>query len=87
MTDGANGGRGGAISLGVVGMNYWGPNLARNFARMDGCRLAWVCDRDEDVLDRHRSAYPDSRFTVRYEDLLEDPALDAVVIALSLIHI
>ena len=69
------------ISVGVVGMNYWGPNLARNFARIEGCRLAWVCDRDEAVLDRHRSAYPDSRFTSRYEDLLEDAALDAVVIA------
>jgi predicted dehydrogenase len=81
VTDGGGGGRGGAISLGVVGMNYWGPNLARNFARLDGCRLAWVCDRDEEVLDRHRSAYPDSRFTARFEDLLEDPALDAVAIA------
>ena len=69
------------VSIGVVGMNYWGPNLARNFDRLEGCRLAWVCDRDEAVLDRHRTAYPHSRFTTRYEDLLEDPALDAVVIA------
>jgi predicted dehydrogenase len=69
------------ISLGVVGMNYWGPNLARNFARLDGCRMTWICDRDEAVLDRHRSAYPDSRLTARYEDLLQDDGLDAVVIA------
>jgi predicted dehydrogenase len=62
-------------------MNYWGPNLARNFARLDGCRVAWICDRDEAVLDRHRSAYPDSRLTARYEDLLQDDGLDAVVIA------
>jgi predicted dehydrogenase len=69
------------VSVGVVGMNYWGPNLARNFARLPGCRLAWLCDRDETVLDRHRAAYPETRFTSRYEDLLDDPALDAVVIA------
>jgi predicted dehydrogenase len=69
------------VSVGVVGMNYWGPNLARNFDRLEGSRLAWVCDRDEDVLDRHRAAYPGSRFTTRYEDLLEDADLDAVVIA------
>lgn len=69
------------VRLGVVGMNYWGPNLARNFDRMQGCTLAWVCDRDEDVLDRHRDAYPGSSFTTRYEDLLEDDTLDAVVIA------
>ena len=70
-----------AVSVGVVGMNYWGPNLARNFDRLEGCRLAWVCDRDEAVLDRHRASYPGSRFTTRYEDLLEDGDLDAVVIA------
>jgi predicted dehydrogenase len=69
------------VSVGVVGMNYWGPNLARNFARMDGARLAWVCDRDPEVLDRHRAAYPAGRLTERYEDLLEDPDLEAVVIA------
>ena len=39
-------------------MNYWGPNLARNFDRLDGCRVTWICDRDEAVLDRHRSAVP-----------------------------
>jgi predicted dehydrogenase len=72
---------GGRISVGVVGMNYWGPNLARNLARLDGCRVAWVCDRDEEVLARHRAAHPAARFTARYEDLLEDPDLDAVVIA------
>lgn len=71
----------GEISVGVVGMNYWGPNLARNFARIGGCRLAWVCDSDEAALDRHRASYPESRFTARYEDLLEDGGLDAVVIA------
>ncbi len=71
----------GELSIGVVGMNYWGPNLARNFDRLDGCRVTWICDRDEGVLDRHRSSYPSSRFTTRYEDLLEDETLDAVVIA------
>jgi hypothetical protein len=29
------------VSVGVVGMNYWGPNLARNFARLEGCDLRW----------------------------------------------
>jgi predicted dehydrogenase len=71
----------GTVSVGVVGMNYWGPNLARNLDRLEGCHLAWLCDRDEAVLDRHRSTYPATRLTTRYEDLLDDPSLDAVVIA------
>lgn len=71
----------GAVTVGVVGMNYWGPNLARNFDRLEGCRLAWVCDRDEAVLDRHRAAYPGSAFTTELDDLLRDDDLDAVVVA------
>jgi predicted dehydrogenase len=71
------------VRLGVVGMNYWGPNLARNLARLPGVDLSWCCDLDPDLLERHRSAYPGARFTTRYDDLLEDPSLDAVVIATS----
>jgi predicted dehydrogenase len=70
-----------SVSIGVVGLNYWGPNLVRNFARLPGSRLAWCCDLDEDLLDRQRQAFPDARFTTRYEDLLKDPDLDAVVVA------
>jgi predicted dehydrogenase len=70
-----------AVRIGVVGMNYWGPNLARNFARLPGAELAWCCDLDEALLDRHRSAYPTTRFTTSLDDLLTDPDLDAVVVA------
>jgi predicted dehydrogenase len=69
------------VTVGVVGMNYWGPNLARNLDRLDGCRVTWICDRDPEVLGRHRAAYRAASFTESYEDLLDDDGLDAVVIA------
>jgi predicted dehydrogenase len=69
------------IRVGVVGLGYWGPNLARNFARLEGAELAYVCDLSEDLLDRYRSSFPQATFTQRYDDLLEDPTLDAVVLA------
>ncbi len=69
------------VRIGVVGMSYWGPNLARNFDRLPGAELAWCCDLDQGLLDRHRGSHPNTRFTTRYEDLLQDPALDAVAIA------
>lgn len=71
------------VRIGVVGMNYWGPNLARNFARMPEADLAWCCDLDAEILARHEPAYPTTRFTTRLDDLLEDDTLDAVVIATS----
>ncbi|MCB0880734.1 MAG: Gfo/Idh/MocA family oxidoreductase [Thermoleophilia bacterium] len=71
------------VRVGVVGMNYWGPNLARNFDRLPQTDLAWCCDLDEAVLDRHRDHYPNTTFTTNLDDLLADDALDAVVVATS----
>jgi predicted dehydrogenase len=72
-----------SVRLGVVGLNYWGPNLARNFARLAGCELRWLCDLDEALLARAGAGHPGVRVTTRHQDLLDDPDLDAVVIATS----
>jgi predicted dehydrogenase len=69
------------LSLGAVGLGYWGPNLARNLDELDGAALTWICDRDEDRLARYGGRFPDAHKTTRFEDLLEDESLDAVAIA------
>jgi predicted dehydrogenase len=71
------------VSVGVVGLGYWGPNLARNFARLSDASLRWCCDLDEANHARFRTAFPTARFTDRFDDLLEDDELDAVVVATS----
>ena len=68
-------------TVGVVGLGYWGPNLARNFDRLPGAELTWLCDASEEALARWGAAFPSARTTTKYEDLLNDDALDAVVIA------
>jgi predicted dehydrogenase len=69
------------IRVGVVGLGYWGPNLARNFAAIDGCELTWCCDADEAARARWAPSFPSARFTADLDDLLADPELDAVVLA------
>jgi predicted dehydrogenase len=69
------------VRVGVVGLGYWGPNLARNFAAIDGCELAWLCDESEQVRTRLAGAFPGVRATGAIEQLLSDPTLDAVVLA------
>jgi predicted dehydrogenase len=66
-------------TIGVVGLNYWGPNLVRNFN--DLADLTWLCDLDEQHLNPLAARYPDARATKSFDDLLADDALDAVVIA------
>ena len=70
-----------SITVGVAGLGYWGPNLARNFAAVPGCELTWLCDGDPPALDRVGATLPGARRTEELDDLLGDPALDAIVLA------
>jgi predicted dehydrogenase len=71
----------GTVRLGVVGLGYWGPNLARNFSALDGCELRWCCDASPEARERWSKAFPFARFSAELEELLADPELDAVVLA------
>jgi predicted dehydrogenase len=68
-------------TVGVVGLGYWGPNLARNFDRLPGAELAWLCDTSDEARERWGRAFPSARTTGRLEDLLEDDSLDAIAVA------
>ena len=39
--------RGMTVRLALVGLGYWGPNLARNLAILEGGELAHLCDADK----------------------------------------
>ena len=68
-------------NVGVVGLGYWGPNLARNFDRLPDAELTWLCDASEEARERWGRTFPSARTTARLEDLLADDSLDAVVVA------
>ena len=70
-----------SVRIGIVGMGYWGPNLARNLATLESCELAWCCELDDSKRSHWESAYPQSRFTADLDDLLDDPDLSAIVVA------
>jgi predicted dehydrogenase len=69
------------IQVGVAGLGYWGPNLARNLAAIPGCQLRWMCDSSETARARLAPSFPDTQATGDLDDLLNDPELDAVVLA------
>ncbi len=77
----STGERGEPIRVGVVGLGYWGPNLARNFAAIPGCELAWLCDASQVARERLAPSFPSARTTGDLDDLLGDAELDAVVLA------
>jgi len=66
-------------TVGVAGLGYWGPNLARNFDEL--ARLTWICDATPERLQQHEPRFPTARATSDFDEMLDDPQLDAVVIA------
>ena len=69
------------MKIGVVGLGYWGPNLARNFDRLPDAELRWLCDASDEALARWGAAFPSAQATTSLDDLLADDPLDAVVVA------
>jgi predicted dehydrogenase len=69
------------LRVGVAGLGYWGPNLARNFAAIAGCELAYCCDEAEATRVRIAAMFPGVRVTADLGQLLADPELDAVALA------
>jgi predicted dehydrogenase len=69
------------LNIGVVGLGYWGPNLARNFDRLRDSELRWICDAREDSLERVGQQFPGARRATELDEMLADPELDAVCVA------
>jgi predicted dehydrogenase len=65
----------------VVGCGYWGPNLIRNFFETTHCRVQAICDSSTAQLKKMSLRYPSVALTPDYDDLLADPAVEAVAIA------
>jgi predicted dehydrogenase len=70
-----------AVRIGVAGLGYWGPNLARNFAALPGCELAWCCDSSEQARARIAQQFPGAKSTDDLDQLLADDELDAIALA------
>jgi predicted dehydrogenase len=68
-----------SLRVGLAGLGYWGPNLARNFD--DLAELAWLCDISDESLARFAARYPAARTTTSLDDVLADDSVEAVVVA------
>lgn len=69
------------LRVGVVGYGYWGPNLARNFQKLPSAAVTGIADTDEQKLSAAGRQHPHARLSADAGTLLDDPNLDAVVIA------
>jgi UDP-2-acetamido-3-amino-2,3-dideoxy-glucuronate N-acetyltransferase len=68
-----------AKAVALFGYGYWGRNLARNFANLGALR--GVSDPNSSALEQAQRAYPHVRLSPEWDDFIEDPGIDACVVA------
>ncbi len=69
------------LRVGVIGCGHWGPNHIRVFEELDRSMVLACADLNRQRLARVQDRFPHVRTTTRYRELLDDPAIDAIVVA------
>jgi predicted dehydrogenase len=69
------------LGVAVVGYGYWGPNLARNVVESPDMELVALCERDAVRGAAFAQRFPGIPVRVELDDVLDDPRVDAVLIA------
>ena len=68
------------VRIGLIGLGYWGPKLARSFQSLDGASMVMAADLRQERHHDFKELFPDAAVTYDYRDLLSG-YVDAVVIA------
>ena len=69
------------IHLAQIGCGYWGPNLLRNFNKIDNVKIKYVAEIDRDRRNYVKSNYENIEVVNDYHKILADESIDAVIIA------
>ncbi|MBK6338019.1 MAG: Gfo/Idh/MocA family oxidoreductase [Bacteroidetes bacterium] len=69
------------MNIAIIGYGYWGPNLVRNFSTASNCSVLMVVDFRLERLTELKKQYPSLITSTNLDDLFNNRAIDAVVIA------
>jgi predicted dehydrogenase len=70
----------GMISIGVIGVGRWGPNILRNLYSMEDVTVSIVADLDPKRLEQINKRFPSIKTTTNPEDIVNNSAIDCSVI-------
>jgi predicted dehydrogenase len=71
------------VGTAVVGASGWGKNVVRAFFLASGSSLRWVCDLNPALLSGIGERFPGIRTTRSFDQVLADPAVRAVAVAVD----
>ncbi|HOE95883.1 MAG TPA: Gfo/Idh/MocA family oxidoreductase [Candidatus Sumerlaeota bacterium] len=67
--------------IAIVGLGKWGRNHVRVFAALPDCQVRWLFDLNDRAVAEQLALYPHLRAATSFDQILSDPAVQAIVIA------
>jgi predicted dehydrogenase len=68
------------VNFGVIGYGYWGPNVVRNLANLEGSQVLAIAEMNPSARLRAQKAYPGMNVVTDAADLIKSPDIDAVAV-------
>jgi predicted dehydrogenase len=68
------------MKFGVIGYGYWGPNVVRNLASLDGSEMIAIAELNTAARTRAQRNYPTTEITAYASDVIGSSKIDAVAI-------
>jgi predicted dehydrogenase len=68
------------VNFGVIGYGYWGPNVVRNLASLEGSQVLAVADQSPAARKRVLKAYPGIKVTPDASEVISSAEIDAIAV-------
>jgi predicted dehydrogenase len=68
------------VNFGVIGYGYWGPNVVRNLASLEGSQVLAVADQSPAARKRGLKAYPGIKVTSDASEVISSAEIDAIAV-------
>jgi predicted dehydrogenase len=68
------------MNYGVIGYGYWGPNIVRNLASLDGSQVKAIADMSSAARKRAHKAFPGVYITESATEVIESTDIDAIAV-------
>lgn len=68
------------MNFGVIGYGYWGPNVVRNIASLDGSEVLAIAEMSMAARNRAQKAHPAVPVIPDATELIRSPEIDAVAV-------
>ncbi len=68
------------VNFGVIGYGYWGPNVVRNLASLEGSQVRAIAEMSPAARKRAQKAYPGIHVTADAAEVMSSTEIDAVAV-------